>query len=285
MVSTTTDLRLHRRVPDVERRTYAERPPAGATIIDGPARLIDADTGDTVALHLAGREITNGPSIARTMRHVAWDGMTPGANEYRLSGICSMHRTFGTAPPVPLRRRYGCSSCRFDREYPSLTAMLEDAARAAWTHFGALAPDEYRRHTELTDPIRPAWRFGGTRWTSGIINNTAVLPYHRDAGNVPGSWSAMLALRRGVSGGLLHLADYDVWLAVPDRSLTIFDGQSILHAVTPLSVDGSGAYRYTVVWYAKANAVKCLDGDAEVRRAQRLRSEAEDRAASALGGT
>lgn len=282
MVSTTTDLRLHRRKPEVERRTYAEVPPSGATIIDGSARLIDADTDETVALHLTGREISNGPSLARAMRHVRWDGMTPGANEYRLSGICSMHRTFGTAPPVPLRRRYGCSRCRFDDEYPALTGMLADAARAAWVQFATQAPDEARKHTELTDIVLPAWRFGGTPWTSGIINNTAVLPYHRDAGNIGGSWSAMLALRRGVSGGLLHLADYDVWLAVPDRSLTIFDGQSILHAVTPLSVDGSGAYRYTVVWYAKANAVKCLDGDAEVRRAQRLRSEAEDRAAEAM---
>jgi hypothetical protein len=61
----------------------------------------------------------------------------------------------------------------------------------------------------------------------------------------------MLAVRHGIGGGLLYLADYDVYLAVPHGSISIFDGQSVLHGVTPFTITSHDAWRYTLVAYAK----------------------------------
>lgn len=275
------DVLVHRREVDEERRTYATAPPDDALVIEGEARLIDADTGDVVAIQ-ARPEMRWAADVARSLRSIRWEGGTGNGSEFRLSGFKNAYRTFGSSSPVPLRRRYGCSICDFNREYPRLTARLEEFARLAVDVLDEGAPDVAKRLREVTDEINPAWRLGGTPWTSGIINKTSALPYHRDAGNVPGAWSAMLGLRRGVTGGALHLAEWGVYLAVPDRSITLFDGQSVLHAVTPFRRESAGAFRYTIVTYAKAGTRKCLAGEAEVHRAQRLRSEAEEREAERL---
>jgi hypothetical protein len=85
----------------------------------------------------------------------------------------------------------------------------------------------------------------------------------------------MIAARRGVEGGLLHLADYDVYLAVPHGSISIFDGQSVLHGVTPFRRVSSDAYRYTIVVYAKAGMTSCdPDPLREAERAARRLTEA-----------
>lgn len=272
------DLVVHRREPTEQRREHAPRPPNGATIASGDLRLIDGDTGAVVAIQ-AHPPMPWATDLARSLRSVRWSakGGSKGGSEPRLSGFVNEHRTFGFAAPVPLRRRYGCSPCEFDREYPRITARLAEFVRLAWDVFSTAAHAESQAHARLvTDAILPAWRFAGMPWTSGIINGTAALPYHRDAGNLAGSWSAMLGLRRKVDGGLLHLAEYDVWLPVADRSITVFDGQGVLHGVSPLSAR-PGGHRYTIVTYAKAGMRECLSGDAEVRRAQARRTVAEDR--------
>lgn len=276
------DVRVHRREVTEERRTYAPVPPEDAVVLDGDVRLIDADTGEVVAVQALPPMPWAG-DVARSLRSIRWAGDKPNqGDEVRLSGFKNAHRTFGYSAPVPLRRRYGCSICEFDREYPRLTARLAGFARLSADILAEHAPVAAARLAEVTADIDPAWHFAGTDWTSGIINKTSALPYHRDAGNVPGSWSAMLGLRRGVTGGLLHLAEYGVHLTIPDRSITLFDGQAVLHAVTPFHRENAGAFRYTAVVYAKAGTRKCLAGPAEIARARRLRSESEDREAARL---
>lgn len=271
------DIRVHRVTPDEERRTYASAPPDGAMILDGDVRLLDADTGATVGLQVDSRLVWAN-DITRSLARIKWfGGNEDKGSEFRLSGFKNAHRTFGHSAPVPLRRRYGCSVCVFNDEYPRLTTLLARFMRRAADLFEEHAPKEYHDHLDIVQALDPSWLFGEAPWTSGIINRTSALPYHRDAGNLKGSWSAMLALRRDVSGGLLHLADYDVYLTIPHRSVTLFDGQGVLHAVTPFHVQNPKAYRYTIVTYAKAGMRKCLAGEAEVRRAQRERTLGEDR--------
>lgn len=276
------ELRVHRREVSEERRTYATNPPDGAVILDGAVRLLDADTGAVVAVQ-ATPEMPWASDVARSLRGIKWAGAKPNqGDEVRLSGFKNAHRTFGHSAPVPLRRRYGCSVCQFNQEYPRLTRQMERFADLATAVFEAAAPAEHAAHRAAIEEIDRAWLFGRSVWTSGIINRTSALPYHRDAGNVAGSWSAMLGLRRGVTGGLLHLAEWGVYLTIPDRSITLFDGQGVLHAVTPFHQEHTGAFRYTAVVYAKAAMKKCLTGQDEITRAGRLRAEAEDREAARI---
>lgn len=276
------DVTVTRREVIEERRTYASNPPDGAVILDGAVRLIDGDTGEVVAVQ-ALPEMPWASDVARSLRGIKWAGAKANhGDEVRLSGFKNAHRTFGHSAPVPLRRRYGCSVCQFNAEYPRLTRRMEQFADLASAVFATAAPEQAEAHVEAVSGIDRSWLFGSSVWTSGIINRTSALPYHRDSGNVKGSWSAMLGLRRGVSGGLLHLAEWGVYLTIPDRSITLFDGQAVLHAVTPFAQEHTGAFRYTAVVYAKAAMTKCLVGDDEIKRAQRLRSEAEEREAAKI---
>lgn len=251
--------------------SFAPQPGPEAEILTGSVAIVDATSGDVVAVQVdAYASLAN--RMAAELRHVRFDGPRHSSdkphNEGRLSGIVVSHRTFGYTAPVPLRRRYGCARAMFDNEFPDARDLISEFCREAEHALRMQAPavaDETMRHAQAV-PV--AWRIAGTPWTSGIINNTAALPYHRDSGNIVGSWSAMLGCRRNVEGGLLHLVDYDVWLTIPNGSITIFDGQSCLHGVTPMRQTGANAYRYTLVTYAKAGMRKCCANPAdEAKRA------------------
>jgi hypothetical protein len=196
----------------------------------------------------------------------------------RLSGVVVTHATFGYQPPAPMRRRWACCRSQFNDRNAEAMGVLTEFCRLAEHVFRIQAPDVHDRTAgRVRDLIAPAWLIGGTPWTSGIINRTAALPYHRDQSNVPGSWSAMLGCRREVEGGMLHLADYNVYLPVEHGSITILDGQSVVHGVTPLHLAASRGFRYTVVTYAKTAMSKCAEDPAhELRRAQLAATMAEE---------
>ena len=202
------------------------------------------------------------PISDRAMRGEVWK------SGGRTSGIFAPHRTFGYVPPQVLRQRYGAMPSRFDREHPDLAMILHGLGARAWQITEDAMPTAARGHAAAAQAIAPCWWLRGAPWTSGIINVNNALPYHRDGGNIVGTLSAMLCLRRGVGGGALHLAEYGVWLAVPDRSVITFSGQSVLHGVSPLVIRRGGR-RFTIVWYTRRNMIPCAPSwEAEVTRAQ-----------------
>ena len=262
-------------------RPTAPAPGPGALIVDDNAVIVDESVGEVVAVHVTGYGRL-ASAIAQSLRHVEMMGIPTGkGQEGRLSGIVAPHRTFGFTQPSPLRRRWGCGRSSFDSQYPAAAAEVYRFAAEAEQVMRRWAPDPYRHSAEAVARLIPeAWRIKGTPWTSGIINHTAALPYHRDSGNVRGSWSAMLGARHGLDGGLLHLADYDVYLAIPHGSISIFDGQSVVHGVTPLHRTHHDAWRYTLVTYSKAGLRECCpDPAGEAHRAQLKATEAEQRRA------
>lgn len=263
-------------------RAHARAPGPNATIIDRDVAIVDADTGEVaVAYVVAAKRIAS--RLAASLRHVQFDTDVYAVvnTTTRLSGMAVTHVTFGYQPPAPLRRRYGCSRSQFNALYPEAMDNLADFCRVAEHVFRTQATDVHDRTAQVVrDTIAPAWLIAGTPWSSGIINQTAALPYHRDQSNIPKSWSAMLGCRGGVSGGLLHLVDYDVYLAVAHGSITIFDGQSVVHGVTPLTMVQPHGFRYTCVTYAKSAMGVCsADPSEEAHRAAVQATVDEDRRA------
>ncbi len=261
---------------------HAPAPKPDSLVIEGNAAIVDEESDRIVAVQaVVATDLAH--RLAEECRAIHWDGPVNNMNkptaEARLSGIIVSHRTFGFVAPVPLRRRYGCSRSRFDFDYPNARQIIDEMCQVSEHVFRTQAESVYEETTQVVrDSIASAWLMAGTPWTSGIINNTAALPYHRDSGNIKGSWSAMLASRRNIDGGLLHLADYDAYLAVPNGSISIFDGQSVLHGVTPFRPTGPNAYRYTVVCYAKSGMKACCaDPAQEARRAALRATEAVER--------
>jgi len=228
-----------------------------------------APIGCQVVLDASPAEHAVRAALPRLQWEATWDGVHgPSRNEYRLSGIVSAHQTFGNVAPMKLRRRFGCATTRFSREHPRLDRALTTLGHVAWEAFAATLPEQAEQHEALVRArILDDWLMDGLPYTSGIINNSAALPYHCDASNIVGTWSLMICLRRGVEGGALHLAEWGTWLSVPDRSVIVFDGQAHLHGVTPMRRADRYGYRYTIVFYAKAGCAGCGPRADEARRA------------------
>lgn len=259
----------------------APEPPEGALIFDRDVAIVDAVTGKVVVVYVncASDIATN---LAADLRQVDFDAGPFGreaATGPRLSGIAAANRTFGYQPPVPIRRRYGCSRSQFNAQHPEAAEHLAEFCRVAERAMRTYAEDVYDTTAEqVRKAIAPAWLISGTPWSSGIINKTLSLPYHTDKANIPLSWSAMLGARHNMGGGLLHLADYDAWFTIGHGSIIIFDGQSVTHGVSPLHPSGANPWRYTAVVYAKQGMkVCCSDPKAEAQRAALAATEAEDR--------
>jgi len=264
-------------------KSHAPPPTASSRVIDGNVAIIDELTEQVVAVQMVcASDLAT--DLAASLGQVKWDDQVfaNATTTSRLNGMAVTHRTFGYQPPVPMRRRYGCSRSQFNSEYPKAMEQIAQFCKVAEHVFRTHAHEVHDLTCgKVRDNIPPAWLIAGTPWSSGIINRTVSLPYHRDQANVTTSWSAMLVCRRQVEGGFLHLADYDTYFAVPHGSITIFDGQSVVHGVTPMKMLTPAGFRYSLVTYAKVGMRKCCpDPSQEARRAAIEATEAEDRRAA-----
>lgn len=260
-------------------RAQAEAPTEHSRVIDGSACILDAETEEVVAVHWLGAANIS-DKIGRALQGIVWDDppLKKANNAGRLSGLHVAHRVFGYTPPQAMRKRYGCSRSRFDVDYPEAMKLVNDFTLLAEWVFRTFAPDVHKHTGEhVRGLIGDDWRIARTLWTSGIINNTAALPMHKDSGNVKESWSAMLGCRNQMDGGLLYLADYDTYLTIPHGSISIFDGQSVAHGVTPMTPRGPDAWRFTLVCYCKNTMKACSPCRAdEAKRAAIAATKAED---------
>lgn len=302
---------------EVQDREPVSQPPKGATVIEAPSLIrVDGELVAAVASlgsqrHLgrmlagpvdwrnkpndrtSGARLGNsglrtvpwedGPRKAKSAARlgnsaVPWQGGIEGSQEARLAGFQPQFIAWGFSPPVPLRRRYGCAPCALARTRPDIAQALERACAKAWRVMQVMVPEEANAHQELvTGTILPDWLIGGTPFTSGVVNHTAALPYHRDSGNLRNAWSMMLTMRQQVDGGLLHLPGVNLWLACNDGEVLFFPGQSELHGVTPVRRMGRAAYRFTAVAYVKSQMQKCIGHEEEPGRAAAAATEANRR--------
>jgi hypothetical protein len=248
---------------------YAE-PPGKDSVVLTDHLGIDAETGCPVIAHSTVDFGEIGEALFEWAPHMPWKGEGSSKNEVRLSGINNAHVIFGYAAPVPMRRRWAASSTAFNREYPKAAYALEVLAAQCSDWFEANLPEAYENHLQAIDGLHDGWKLAGRApWSSGIINKSAALRYHRDSGNSVGSWSAMIVMRKGVGGGLLHVRDLDVYLACDHMSLSIFDGQALTHGVTPLvHSEDPEEIRISIVFYTKTGIVRAEAPGDEIIRGQ-----------------
>lgn len=193
----------------------------------------------------------------------------------RTGGLVSTSRTFGYKPRNALRHDY-CSAASLAAEQPEEHAAIASLAPIIGAHYREWAPDIYARHAALADErLLPEFRLEHEVFTSGIVNENNPLKYHFDAGNFVNVWSAMLAFKRDIAGGYLALPEYDLAVEIKDHSLFLFDGQSVLHGVTPIHKLSPTAVRYTVVFYSLREMWNCAPINDEIARIRALRTRRE----------
>lgn len=84
-----------------------------------------------------------------------------------------------------------------------------------------------------------------------------------------------MVFKGDVTGGGLNVPEYDIHFTLADHSLLMFDGQGLLHGVTPFKLTKPGGYRYSIVYYSLRQMWNCLPPNAEVNRIRKLKTERE----------
>lgn len=188
-------------------------------------------------------------------------------------------RTFGYAPRLEIRN-LPCRQASLGLEQPLEHAVLLDAAEAAYRCYKESFPDRAEAHSDLAEKVLTDYRIGNTPFTSGIVNANNPLPYHFDRGNFRGVNSAMLGFKRDIEGGHLTIPEIDLAFEIGDQSLLLFDGQSLLHGVTPFRRMTDAAMRYTIVFYSLEGMWRCEPPAEEVKHFNRRQTAlAKSRAA------
>jgi hypothetical protein len=85
----------------------------------------------------------------------------------------------------------------------------------------------------------------------------------------------MIVLRHESAGGTLAVPEFDVRFALPHNSLLMFDGQQLLHGVTPIILKEEDSVRFSIVFYSLKQMWNCLTVTDEVIRARKRRMERE----------
>lgn len=267
MTTPETILVRRRCTPDEATLMVGDFVPERTPTFTGPTLARDADTGALVAAYLP---YSPQPRLRRLLPTMGFTGVQRAKN-YR-----SKSQTFGYAPRRPIFGREACALTEVASSRPELEGLLEQLADECGRTLTDVAPEivDTDRAT-LDGTVLPEWRLGEEKmWTSGVVNKTAQLPYHRDGFNFP-VWSAMPVFRRGARGGHLHLPEYDLVIPCGDGYASYFKGYELVHGVTPIEKRADDAYRYSVVFYALRGMKDCYTHAVETARGQKKRTARE----------
>ena len=191
----------------------------------------------------------------------------------RLRGLKSTSRIFGYHPRSVIRQDY-CSATSLAYDSPEENALVSQYARIAEMHYQKLNPDLFAKHLEMAKSVLPDWKIGEV-FTSGIINKNNYLKYHFDTGNFNDIFSAQFGFKYNMAGGYLCFPEFGIALEIGHNSLALFDGQGMLHGVTPLKPQSEDAFRYTIVYYSLKQMMKCLPPEEELKRIKDVKTRRE----------
>jgi len=193
----------------------------------------------------------------------------------RTGGLKTISRIFGYAPRVTLRKDF-CSSTSLTQDNPAAHSKICEYGAKVAALYSSTAPDVFKQHKSTTDEkVLKEWRIEDTPFTSGIVNKNNPLKYHFDSGNFKNVYSCMLGFKQNIEGGYLALPEYDCAIEIANNTVLIFDGQQILHGVTPIRKLTADAHRYTIVYYSLRRMWDCLPLTEELARIRNVKTERE----------
>lgn len=245
----------------------------GELLIDFDCVLVDKHTKDVLVIYKKLDDENFHEQVFDALSQIQFLGGTK-----RMSGLTNTGQTkiLGYVPRNRVKTTdQACRMAILAKEAPSVHQLLCEYAKSVNDVYSDGNKERFERHTELTKKVNNNYVIPGTLFTSGIVNLNNPLKYHFDAGNFTEVCSAMIAFKRDIGGGHLALPEYNVKLAIQDRTITLFDGQNLLHGVTPIKKLTPEAKRYTVVFYSLVGMWQCLPLDEEVANARQARWESE----------
>ena len=235
----------------------------------------DADTGEAILVYAPY------PDDTKDLRKAVLS--TNYSTTLRSSGTRNVSRTFGFARRSVVLQREACSPASLAWDNPEAQITLNKTAGVLGRYLREQLPEVYVHDIDEVSQVLPEWRMTeDALWTSGVINQSSALPYHRDGANFD-TWSAMPVIRRGMDGGNLHMPEYDLTIYCRDGWALWFNGYAIIHGVTPMKTRAKDGYRYSIVFYAQRGMKDCHTYAVEIGEARKKRQEREAGMASADG--
>ena len=193
----------------------------------------------------------------------------------RSNGLKQESNLFGYTPRISYRQDY-CTITAMAEKYPKQHTVISSFIENIHEYYEKYFPETYDLHKKTVDErILPDWKIGDTPFTSGIVNKNNALKYHYDTGNFKGILSNMVVLKKGVNGGHLVVPELNIALDCADNTLVIFNGQDLIHGVSPIEYEDEGAYRYSVVYYSLESIWKCEPLGDEIKRIQKRKTVRE----------
>lgn len=228
--------------------------------------IIIKENGRIVLVYIKANEISN--EIVDVLKRIKY------SRDYRTSGLWTNSRIFGYRPREQIRKDF-CSSASLAVEQRTEHDILCNFGTTLAQYYQKYAPEIYEEHMNLTNKhILKEWTIEKSPFTSGIINKNNPLKYHYDNGNLDNVYSNMIAFKKNCTGGHLALPEFDIGLEIADKSILFFDGQDILHGVTPFTIKENG-YRFTVVYYTLKLMWNCEPLSKELARIKKRKTERE----------
>lgn len=227
----------------------------------------DADTGEAILVYAPSPRST--AILRQQIPAVKW------TTTLRAKGTRNVSKIFGMTNRSVVLRREACAPAGIAWESPSLQMELNEQATALGDYLRDVLPEVYEHDYQAVGAVLPEWRMTeDSLWTSGVINQSSALPYHRDGSNFD-TWSAMPVIRRGMEGGNLHMPEYDITINCRDGWALWFNGFRYVHGVTPMKPRTKDGYRYSIVFYAKKGMKDCHTYAVEIGEAKARRSARE----------
>lgn len=236
-------------------------------LINEDCTLIDEDTGQIIGVYFT---MPKTPSkLLMALMSIKYD------TNKRLKGLITHSRIFGWRPREVIRNDY-CSSASLSVKNPREHAIIVEFAKTLTKYYKKFVPRIYNDHKKIAvDNILRDWLIEDTPFSSGIVNKNNELHYHFDSGNFKDVYSNMVAFKSNIKGGYLSIPEYDIGLEIATNSVLLFDGQKILHGVTPIKLLNAKAYRYTIVYYTLKAMWNCEPVTNEVARYKEKRTKLE----------
>lgn len=259
---------------DDSKKLFGDPVPKLEANIEDAACYVDADTNEPVLIYAPY------PGDFSVLRRALLE--TPMSSTKRASGWSNVSRTFGFAPKAVMTNRESCRPTSMAHQAPEQHAVIVDAAKLLEQFLASELPDVVRHGYDGSHDITDDWRLSDdVYWTSGVINKTSELPYHRDRNNFP-VWSAMPVARRKARGGYLSLPEYGATVAARDGWVLYFHGYGLTHGVTPIEIKDKDGYRFSCVYYCLRGMANCADDAREQARAKLARTEREKNMAARM---
>ncbi len=228
----------------------------------------DKETGEAILVYAPY------PAAITPLRKAVLD--TNYSTTLRASGTRNVSRTFGFTNRSAVLQREACTPTSLAWESPEAQITLNETAKVLGDYLREQLPEVFEHDMNELEQVLPEWRMTeDALWTSGVINQSSALPYHRDGSNFD-TWSAMPVVRRGMDGGNLHMPEYGITINCRDGWALWFNGYAYVHGVTPMSPRAKDGYRYSIVFYAKRGMKDCHTYAVELGEARARRQGREE---------